>query len=81
MRESGSPRPRGGSPNPAALEGREEVKEMPLYEFQCEKCSQSFSLWLSLAEYDKGAYECPRCKSKKVRRLVSSFQTKTSKKS
>ncbi len=54
---------------------------MPLYEFQCEKCKESFSLWLSLEDYDKGSYECPKCKGKEVKRLVSSFQTKTSRKS
>jgi len=54
---------------------------MPLYEFYCEKCKKSFTLQLHLDEYEKGSYSCPECKSRKVNKQISTFQTKTSKKS
>lgn len=54
---------------------------MPVYEFICEKCDHSFSLDMSITEYEKKKFSCPKCKSKKVRRQISSFQVITSKKS
>jgi putative FmdB family regulatory protein len=54
---------------------------MPTYEFYCEKCKRSFRVVLSISEYEKKKYRCPKCKGKKVRQQRSSFQTITSKKS
>lgn len=54
---------------------------MPTYEFYCEKCKKNFNLILSISEYDKKKFRCPKCKSEKVKQQVSLFQTKTSKKS
>jgi len=54
---------------------------MPSYEFFCEKCNKQYILQLSLAEYEKKKYACPECKSLKVKQQISSFQTKTSRKS
>jgi putative FmdB family regulatory protein len=54
---------------------------MPSYEFICEKCEKQFLLYLSLAEYEKKQYACPKCKSRKVKQQISTFQTKTSRKS
>lgn len=54
---------------------------MPSYEFVCEKCSRAFSLILSFSEYEKGQIKCPRCFSKKVRQVPTTFIAKTSKKS
>ncbi len=54
---------------------------MPTYEFVCEKCKKSFRVMLSISEYEKKKYACPKCKGKKVRQQISSFQTITSKKS
>ena len=54
---------------------------MPTYEFVCEDCSKSFSVMLSLAEYETKKYECPTCGSKRVKQQITSFQTVTSKKS
>lgn len=54
---------------------------MPLYEFYCEKCNKTFELQLSLATFEKGNYSCPECKSRKVKKQISPFQTQTSKKS
>ena len=54
---------------------------MPTYDFRCEKCEASFSLLISLAEYEKKKFSCPKCKSKKLKQQITSFQTVTSKKS
>jgi putative FmdB family regulatory protein len=54
---------------------------MPTYEFFCAKCKKSFSVILSLAEYEKKKYACPTCKGKELNQQISSFQTITSKKS
>jgi putative FmdB family regulatory protein len=53
---------------------------MPKYEFICEECSKKFTLTMRVSEYEKKKVTCPNCKSKKVRQLISSFQTITSKK-
>ncbi len=54
---------------------------MPIYEFVCLKCKRSFSLAITISEYGKKIFTCPKCKSDKVKRQISSFQTITSKKS
>ncbi len=56
---------------------------MPIYEFDCLKCKNTFTLMLSLSEYEekaKAGVRCPTCQSKKVEQLVSA-QVQTSKKS
>lgn len=56
---------------------------MPTYEFNCEKCGNAFTLILSMREYEKekDRFRCPKCKSKKVKQVMSSFTAKTTKKS
>jgi putative FmdB family regulatory protein len=54
---------------------------MPTYEFYCEKCTKVFSVVISISDYDKKRYNCPKSKSKEVKQQISSFQTVTSKKS
>jgi len=54
---------------------------MPIYEFVCESCKKRFSVTQSISEYEKNKPRCPKCKSRRVKQLISSFQTKTSKKS
>lgn len=54
---------------------------MPTYEFLCEKCKKPFTLILSITEHENGKYKCPKCNSGEVKQRISSFQTKTSKKS
>lgn len=54
---------------------------MPTYEFICEKCDKPFTLTMKLSEYEKKAFRCPKCKSRKVRQQITSFQTITSSKS
>ncbi|MBW1784056.1 MAG: zinc ribbon domain-containing protein [Deltaproteobacteria bacterium] len=54
---------------------------MPTYEFLCEKCKKPFTRVLSISEHDKGNSRCPVCKSRRVKQQITSFQTKTSRKS
>ena len=54
---------------------------MPTYEFVCEKCGKSFSVIISLSDYEKKKYKCPKCESKKVKQQITSFQAVTSRKS
>ena len=54
---------------------------MPTYEFHCPKCKEDFSLTLRLKEYEEKDYRCPKCGEKKLKQLVSTFMTKTSRKS
>jgi putative FmdB family regulatory protein len=54
---------------------------MPTYEFYCEKCKKSFSVIITLSDYEKKKYSCPTCKTKNLKQQISSFQTVTSKKS
>ncbi|MCG6929652.1 MAG: zinc ribbon domain-containing protein [Desulfofustis sp.] len=54
---------------------------MPVYDYRCEKCDRDFSLEMKISDYTKKKISCPKCKSKKVKRQISSFQTITSKKS
>lgn len=56
-------------------------KNMPTYEFKCEKCNKKFSQIMSIAEYDKTKFKCPKCKSARVKQQITAFQTVTSKKS
>ena len=55
--------------------------EMPHYEFLCKECKKSFSLVMTLTEYEKGHFTCPKCKSRKVEQKLSAFSAVTSKKS
>jgi putative FmdB family regulatory protein len=54
---------------------------MPMYDFQCESCQHEFTLKLSFAEYDKGGFKCPVCRSDKVRQVISHVNVRTSRKS
>jgi putative FmdB family regulatory protein len=69
---------------PIAFEKVEErTKVMPIYEFDCLKCKNTFTLLLSFSEYEeqaKAGVRCPKCQSKKVEQLVSA-QVQTPKKS
>ena len=54
---------------------------MPIYEFICKDCNHAFSHILKISEYEKQEFSCPKCKSKNVKRKLSSFQAITTKKS
>jgi putative FmdB family regulatory protein len=54
---------------------------MPIYEFLCQKCNKSFTLTMAISEHEKKKFRCPECKSIRVKQQITSFQTKTSRKS
>jgi len=54
---------------------------MPSYEFICEKCKKAFTLIISISEYEKKKFRCPKCKSTRVKQQITPFQVVTSKKS
>jgi putative FmdB family regulatory protein len=54
---------------------------MPTYEYRCRDCHNLFDRVEPLAEHGKTRPECPKCKSKKVEQVFTSFFAKTSHKS
>lgn len=54
---------------------------MPVYEYQCRKCGNSFERTESITSHDASKARCPKCKSRKVSRVYGSFFAKTSRKS
>ncbi|MFN3395266.1 MAG: FmdB family zinc ribbon protein [Thermodesulfovibrionales bacterium] len=54
---------------------------MPVYEYKCDKCGETFSLVMGIKEKDKAKIECPKCGSDKVKPVYSTFFAVTSKKS
>lgn len=54
---------------------------MPTYEYRCGKCNKEFSLILSIKDHDAKKAKCPHCGSKRLEQLISTFLTKTSRKS
>jgi putative FmdB family regulatory protein len=47
---------------------------MPIYEYRCESCADSFEVLTSFAERDR-AQACPACSSTRTKVLVSTFAT------
>ena len=45
---------------------------MPIYEFECGKCKNVFEI-LFTSRDDKTSVSCPACKSKKTKKLLSTF--------
>ena len=54
---------------------------MPQYSFFCQACQKEFTKILTLAEFEKGGFACPSCRSKKVEQRWAAFYAVTSKKS
>jgi putative FmdB family regulatory protein len=48
---------------------------MPIYEFKCRKCGQTFEVLFWNSD-QKTAAACPGCKSTQTRRLMSAFSGK-----
>jgi len=53
---------------------------MPGYEYHCDKCQREVTLTLSIREHEKGKVKCPKCGSKTLRPLLSTFVSQTSRK-
>ena len=54
---------------------------MPTYEYRCGKCGHEFARIMSISEYAAGKVACPKCDSPEVKQLLSTFISKTSRKS
>jgi putative FmdB family regulatory protein len=54
---------------------------MPYYVFVCLDCSKQFTLFLRMADLEKGEVVCPHCGSKRVTQEAAAFSPVTSKKS
>jgi putative FmdB family regulatory protein len=48
---------------------------MPIYEYQCRKCGETFELLFRNSE-EKVHVTCPKCKSTRTQRLMSAFAGK-----
>jgi putative FmdB family regulatory protein len=54
---------------------------MPSYEYRCRQCRRSFVKVMTFGEHErKSKPACPKCRSRKVEQLPSSFQAVTGKK-
>jgi len=55
---------------------------MPTYEYRCGKCKKTFTVMISLKDYEAGNVKCPKCKGKRhLMQQITHFMTKTSRKS
>ncbi|MGH7538804.1 MAG: FmdB family zinc ribbon protein [Gemmatimonadales bacterium] len=54
---------------------------MPIYEFRCTKCRKRFSQSMSISEHARRRPVCPKCRSKAVEPVFSTFFAKTVRKS
>jgi putative FmdB family regulatory protein len=45
---------------------------MPLFEYRCEECRRRFTLLVGMTAQQAGQ-ECPRCRSPRIRKLISRF--------
>ena len=54
---------------------------MPLYEYLCKKCGQSFAFTMTVNEHEKKRVQCPHCNGTEIVPQFQSFFAKTSKKS
>ena len=54
---------------------------MPTYDYSCLNCGKKFAMVHSIKDHVNKAKSCPKCKSRKVERIISNVLIKTSKKS
>jgi putative FmdB family regulatory protein len=45
---------------------------MPLYEYRCRRCGETFEKLRRMQDADRGLI-CPKCESEEVERLLSTF--------
>ena len=65
----------------AHLGGNNFLSLMPIYEYRCTKCRKRFSLEQAISEHGKRRPACPKCKSRAVEPMFSTFFAKTGRKS
>jgi putative FmdB family regulatory protein len=54
---------------------------MPTYEYVCNKCGEEFVRVMSISEMESSQVTCPKCQSEDVTQRMSTFISKTSRKS
>jgi len=54
---------------------------MPTYDYRCPACKKKFSVMMSITEHEARKVKCPKCGGKKLEQQISTFMTKTSRKS
>ncbi len=45
---------------------------MPIYEYDCKKCNETFSVFQSI-NADENDTRCPKCNAKDVKKKISAF--------
>jgi putative FmdB family regulatory protein len=53
-------------------------ERVPTYEYRCRDCENVFDRIESLSEHGARAPNCPKCKSRNVEQVLTSFFAKTS---
>ncbi len=54
------------------IERKKGSEVMPIYEYKCDKCSKKFEV-VTMSMSEKVNAVCPKCKSKKASKMMSSF--------
>jgi putative regulatory protein, FmdB family len=54
---------------------------MPQYSFVCQDCKKTLTLFMHIADLEKGGIKCPECGSTRVEQKLEPFFANTSKKS
>lgn len=54
---------------------------MPIYEFRCTRCRRPFSHSMPISEHGRKRPACPKCGSRSVESVLSTFFAKTIRKS
>lgn len=58
-----------------------EVLVMPVYDYQCLKCTKTFSITESMSAHGTRKHRCPACQSTRVQQVIAPFFAQTAKKS
>lgn len=54
---------------------------MPIYEYRCLECQQTFEREATMSEREASRPSCPQCGSERVEQVLSSFFARTARKS
>ncbi|MDD2352996.1 MAG: zinc ribbon domain-containing protein [Candidatus Caldatribacteriota bacterium] len=46
---------------------------MPNYNYKCQDCQNVFEVTTSIKDMEEGIFPCPKCNSKKTKRLFDGF--------